>query len=264
MRLCETTGEDLQWLLTGVAARGTVVIAESRTRHREILTRLAGLLDRSPHLASAVEAFIELLAEGERLEPSPKATLPGAAGATSGASSGAWIPIFEPDAVPEVLPAASADAPFALAAPREGEAGPPSGIVPAQICEPAIAYAADALHAAHAVRWDRPGAGPALGLQLGSLARLLPQAFGVRVRDGAMAPMFLDTDAAIVVVGGEPRPGQPAVVRPRGRTARCRVWLGAQGDGVQLGRLSDGVVEQLPQAEVAWALRAVFRVALAA
>jgi len=60
LRMCELTGEDLQWLLTGVAARGTVVISGTRGRHQDFLTRLARLLDEKPTLAAPLEAFVEL------------------------------------------------------------------------------------------------------------------------------------------------------------------------------------------------------------
>lgn len=110
VRMCEATGEDLQWLLTGVAARRTMVIAGTRGRHQDLLARLARLLDERPQLAAPVEAFVDLLTQGEPAHAEEAPALPGP-------SHQHLVPILEPQELPRTLPAEAdtSSGPFDLA-----------------------------------------------------------------------------------------------------------------------------------------------------
>jgi transcriptional regulator with XRE-family HTH domain len=261
VRMCELTGEDLQWLLTGVSSRGTIVISGARTRHEHLLTRLASALAENPELAAPVEAFLDLLLA---TPPAPaSAELPSPDDAS-------LIPIYDPADVPAQLPSAEASA----GAPADG--GRPSGgrrlVLPegaavAQaaflLSEPASDYAAAEQRPVTTLTLDAAGAAQCF-LRDATLARALPGVFGVRVRDTDMTPMFVPGDVVLVVGTAGARPGRPAVLKPADGPARCRIWLGPDGADVVLGRLSDHADERLPQIAVAWSLEVLYRMAPAA
>ena len=97
VRICDATGEDLQWLLTGTASRGTVVISGARNRHQDLLARLAQVLDTRPQLARSLESFLDLLLAGDDVERD-------AAKALSHIPAGGLIPVYAPAQWPESLP----------------------------------------------------------------------------------------------------------------------------------------------------------------
>jgi transcriptional regulator with XRE-family HTH domain len=273
VRICEVTGEDLQWLLTGVAARGTVVISGTRTRHQELLTRLARLLDENPGVAAPIEAFVDLLIAGDRAQIATNRALPPP-------PFGELIPVFEP-----------ADAPAAL--PLPGTGGPEGGQWlarhttalsnarrrPARLIEPVMSAPADEERGQVVALLDELEAAPsAAGTPAGRwagrprafvhaphLAECLPGLLGIWIVDAAMRPLFVEGDVALVAPGSPPRAGVPAICRLADAAgARCRVWLGEDGDHVHLGRLADGGQEDLPRAAVSWSLEALYRLSLAA
>jgi transcriptional regulator with XRE-family HTH domain len=174
VRICEITGEDLQWLLTGVAGRGTVVIAGTRGRHRDLLARLARLLDEQPQMAAPLEAFVDLLA---------RSALPReAAAALPGPDVEHLIPIFEPDELP-----------MTLATDEGGKAGPfdlaplradlePTAREAIAVAEPAMQYPAEALRATELLTVAADGKSRQY-LRSAEIARCFPGVFGVRLRD---------------------------------------------------------------------------------
>ena len=102
-------------------------------------------------------------------------------------------------------------------------------------------------------------------VQSPELARCFPSAFGVVLDDDAMEPMFAAGDALLVATGAEPQVGRPALCKFADQADdRCRIWLGEEGEHIQLGRVSDGVSEQMPRAQLRWALEVLYRVAPAA
>lgn len=254
VRICEQTGEDLQWLLTGVASRGTVVISGARNRHQNLLVRIAQALDADPSLAAPFESFLDLLlaapspgAEPNRLPP-PATRL---------------VRIYDPhDAPRELVPAGEPPRELAGRAARE-----PAALLArreAQAFEPAVLYDGRSALAVRivAIAEEQPAHEYVEG---GNLSQLLPGAFAVRVVTDEMSPMFAPGDAALVVPGGAPRIGRPALVRlPGGNDTRCRIWLGEEAGHVHLGRLSDGGSEQEAAENVSWALEVVYRLAFAA
>lgn len=64
LKMCDVTGGDLRWLLTGQAGEGTSV-SEQNTA---VLHKLDGLLTKHPELTEAVLAFVELLCEKKQIE----------------------------------------------------------------------------------------------------------------------------------------------------------------------------------------------------
>jgi len=256
VRMCELTGEDLQWLLTGVASRGTVVISGTRTRHQELLTNLARLLDETPGLAAPVEAFVDLLTRSRRVEAEPLRQLP---------EPPPWplIPIFQPDELPLRLPAS--------AGARLGDAFP---LVPTLVAAHVTLRERRAL-VEPAGKYDPASAWPVdvLTLQVGpetvrqcidraTMAQSFPGMFGVRLADETMAPMFCGGDVALVRIGTGPRERFPALCRLTGEAGvRCRLWLGADEQHVSLGRSCDGAIERVERAVVCWSLEVLYRLA---
>ncbi len=258
VRICEATGEDLQWLLTGVASRGTVVIAGARNRHRDILTRLAKLLDKNAETAAAVEAFLDLLAQSERA--SGRATL-----ALPEPRPESLIRIFDLHELPQTLPqtAPNGSGKFELLA--LAEEAPIAEHKQVELLEPAMQYAADAGQRVEVVTVRTADDRTCLCLSNVEIARCFPGAFGVRLADDAMQPMFRAGDAVVVAIGSEPKIGRPAICRVADEPgARCRIWLGDEEGVVHLGRLSDGGVEPVAREKLCWSLEALFRLALAA
>lgn len=254
VRMCEATGEDLQWLLTGVAGRGAVVITGTRARHQELLARLARLLDERPEFAAPLEAFVSLLAGG----PQARAAPPG----LPGPDPAHLIPIFDFDHVPSTLPD-----------------GPPRGFDLARFVDPAAPLQRESvLMAEPAMQYEPQTGRPAEILTLtdergvpgrcvhhAEIRQLFPDAFGVAVADDVMQPMFIAGDAVVVAASAEPKIGRPALCRLADEPGpRCRIWLGADDGTIHLGRLSDGETEQVPRDRLLWSVEVLFRVARAA
>ena len=104
---------------------------------------------------------------------------------------------------------------------------------------------------------------PAGGSDISSLTQFSHGgAFGVRLADDTMKPMFLNGDAVLVAVGAEPQIGRPALCKlANERGARCRIWLGQDETHVHLGRLTDGEQEDVARQTLAWSLEVLYRLA---
>lgn len=260
VRACEVTGEDLQWLLTGVAARGTVVISGARNRHADLLTRIAGLLDQRPTLAAAIEAFLGLLEAGEEVRPAvaPQLTAPRAEH---------LIRILAANELPRELPDGDDGSGvrrfFELA--LRGALSTNDAPRPALLHEPASRYFAERAQSTQLVRVRDESGRDHECLQDARIAECFPRAFGVFVPDDAMRPMFATSDAVIVAPDIEAKVGRPAVCRlASDPAARVRVWLGHEDGAANLGRVADGVIEQVAADDLLWSLEALFRLAPAA
>lgn len=256
VRLCELTGEDLQWLLTGVASRGTVVIAGARSRHQALLTHIARIIDEQPTMAAPIEAFVDLLTRGPRTKPALVA--PGAREPGSDASR--LIPILDPDELPDHWP------------PDDGgglplASLPSSGGADRRIAELMTTHSGGAMDRIRNVTLlsiAQDGGRPRDYVVCDELSEVSPRLFALRV-SGDEA---LDDLAADRCVISSPdcgaRLGAMAICKCAGRPAFCRVWLGSNDDVVHLGRPRDGGVERIPRDGFRWACDALFWVAPAA
>lgn len=255
VRICECTGEDLQWLLTGVAARSTLVIAETRTRHRDLLTRLAMLLDRHPRAAASVEAFVDLLAATWEFPAPPAAALPAP-------SPKRWLPLFEADELPETVDALRE---LVSTAPPPDSDPPPRGRrrAPAELSAPAAETLPSSVAALEYV--VEGGGAQRLWIGAADSGDSLLGAFAVRIPDLQMQPIFDPGDAAIVSFSEAPLVGAPAICRLRAEGAvRCRIWLGSTAEAARLGRAADGAIESVGERDLLWAFRVLWRARLAA
>ncbi len=259
VRMCETTGEDLQWLLTGVAGRGTMVISGARDRHQRLIESVARLLEGSPDSAGPLEAFVTLLAQGAAAVESAAPRLPEP-------PARALIPVVE-----------DADLPIRISASGEStdnhprrlpiQAATARGVAErrATVVEPNVRAADSDGTAARIVMLEVPGGGPRECVEAPSIATCFSNMFAVRISDEAMAPLFRPGDLTLLSSAAGAQLGRPAVFRvassPR---PLCRVWLGENGSEVLLGRLSDGGEQAVPRGEVQWSLEALYRVRPAA
>ena len=257
VRMCEATGEDLQWLLTGCASRGTMVISGARHRHSEFLARVANFLAEKPHLAAPLEAFTDLLIRGEEARGTAVPELPSP-------EIDNLIRIFEMHEVPESLPAPGEPDRSGLV--PTDESAPSRSAAAHVLYEPAMTYPPESARPVGLVEFPAVGGGrPRVCVESADILRCFPDAFGVRMADDTMAPMFHSGDAAVVAAGSPARVGRPSICRLAGEPcARCRIWLGQTEGQIHLGRLADGEMEQVPPDQVQWALEALFRLAAAA
>jgi len=259
VRMCELTGEDLQWLLTGVSSRGTVVISRARSRHQNLLTQIAQALDARPTLAAPLEAFFDLLLRGEdaRRQTAPELPEP---------PSDGLIPLFASHEWPDELP--DPDGPGGgrtLAPVLSGESLAIAERVSAGLSEPAMEYDRGALRNVTLLTLPDVAGATRRFVQSQEVARCFPAAFGVVLDDDTMAPMFAAGDALLATAAAGPQVGRPALCKFADRAAdRCRIWLGEDEQHVQLGRVSDGQHEQTPRTQLCWSLEVLYRVAPAA
>jgi|GEM_PF-1348468 len=259
VRMCEITGEDLQWLLTGVSSRGAVVISGARRRHQNLLTRIASSLDADPKLAGPLEAFFDLLTQGGELRPRTDDALPSP-------NAGALLPVFKQNEWPATLPE-----------PDDSGGGMPltpilaeqalacSERQPARLSEPTLEPDVATARQINLITMPDNTGQARLFIESRNIARGLPASFGVVMADDTMAPMFAMNDVLVVATGGGPLLGGPALCKfERSEDDRCRIWLGQDENTIQLARVSDGENEQMPRAQLRWALEVLYRVAPAA
>lgn len=261
VRICETTGEDLQWLLTGMASRGTVVISGARHRHQGLLSDIARLLEERPEFGTKIEAFVKLLLDTAEMDRSQsEARLPAI-------RREALIPIYALEELHDTLPGPEGDG--------DGNGGallPYGGAghgkvdvdreQPALLAAPSSAYAEADMRP---VRFVAMNAEPHRWFLFDAWLRTeYPRAFGVRMVNDSMVPMFRASDTVLVSPQHEARVGRPALCKRREGEAQCRIWLGSEGEEVILGRMQDWQEERVGRAELAWSLEVLFRVSEAA
>jgi transcriptional regulator with XRE-family HTH domain len=252
VRICEVTGEDLQWLLTGVAARGTVVISNTRARHQALLSRLARVIDERPQVAASIEALLDLLTA--RPAQPTEAPLPKLEGGSD------LIPLLNPGELPASLDADANGFAITVRDPRPSRFETP---LPALVIDPSNT-AEDA--PSGEVEWLRSAEcdAPREYLRSPRLAAAFEGLFGVCIESDDMRPMLEPGDAVLAAAGAPPRVGRLALVRTRDGTSRVRMWLGPSESGVSLGRLGDHECETLAASDVCWSLEVLFRVTRAA
>ncbi|MFH1748404.1 MAG: helix-turn-helix transcriptional regulator [Planctomycetota bacterium] len=259
VRMCEVTGEDLQWLLTGVAARGTVVISGTRARHQELLTKVVRLLEEYPTSASALESFVDLLEVGERTRTTAQQQL-------TAPVPRHLIPIFDSHELPRRLTEPENDAEqvaFPLLLPEI--ALTVSRRQTARLVEPAGEYDQAVFHQVELVTVESPDGPARQYVHSPEIVECFPGLFGVRMPDNTMSPMCNAGDTLIVSVQNQPRPGLPALCRLDAEPGMCcRIWLDADDERVQLGRIANGDMETIARADICWALEVLYRLAPAA
>lgn len=275
VRICELTGEDLQWLLTGQASRSTVVISGARNIHRDLITRIAAALDERPQLAAPLQAFFELIQRSPETR-SRAAALPAPyeAGAVTSSGSddsvGGLIPLLELGELPDAWPAdGSGDDGPAPRGPGGGVrsalalGGPAEGLdaLPASLFEPDADYSSAAARQVAIMRSRDDN--KRSYVRCAGLAEWLPDMLAARWPDETMRPMFEPGDAMLFCRGVSARLGRPAVLKPAGGSPTLRVWLGQERGVVQLGRVCDGGTESLDASDVRWAFEVLYRVAAA-
>lgn len=246
VRMCELTGEDLQWLLTGVSSRATLVISGARGRHQQLLARIAEAIDRDPALARPIEALLDLLLAGQQIErkqPRPR-RLPGA---------GDLIPVLRPDELPPTLDAPGQAVLAALPAPEQQ----PVQTARWQLAEPDFEYDDEAWRAVElVVVGDAP---PRRYVRSPLIGQVLESAFAVEWHGGAIEPMFFAGDVLVVWPQAPPKVGRAALLRLREPDeVTCGIWLGAREGRVYLGQPGRDEPLALGQERVCWGLDVLY------
>lgn len=255
VRICEITGEDLQWLLTGVPSRGTVVISGARSRHQTLIARIASALDTNPAYAAPIEAFVELLTSGpndrgtrtlRRLAP-PAEEL---------------IPVLESiEELEEIVNMTNALRPAqstALASTPEYEA------TQARLAAPSSEYADEDFQQVSFLRARGANGETRLFVHAPAVTLLTPELVGVRPSIDGMTPMFQTGDTLLVAPKTPAALGAAALVKIDSEPQpRCRIWMGEASRVVTLGRVADGEAEQVDLARVRWSLEILYRIAAA-
>ncbi len=245
VRMCECTGEDLQWLLTGVAARGSVVIAGARHRHQQLLTRLATLLEECPHLATPVESFLELLS-------ADKSVRTGSGSAAHGSTS-LLIPIVSLDHFLEhpSPPRDAADRRQLVTTRNEIVSSAEPRRV--RIDQPTAERPSDGGRNAELLVVPGPSEASVAYLEDDALSDDHPDAIGVWLTDDRFEPLFAGGDAAILDCGAAPRAGNVVLCCVRGEPQpRCRIWLTERDGAVTLGAVGDGSLEHVQRSSLLW------------
>ena len=85
LKICEITGADLEWLLTGQKVQKRFAFGTNR----ELLRKLDELFTNNPELTEAVLAFIELLCEQKGVESGLRSVVP-----PSKPTHPGWIPVL--------------------------------------------------------------------------------------------------------------------------------------------------------------------------
>lgn len=256
VRMCETTAEDLQWLLTGVASRGTMVISGAHGRHQQLLAGVAALLNRDPAKAGPLEAFIELLSSDVRSRPAAVEHLP---------EPRHMLPVFDVDELPDDLSGDGGD----LAGPKWLALARTDGRAERRavglLAEPQDAPAADAHRKINLVNLEFPDGGQREFVQSTVLAECFPGMFGVRIRNTDLEPLLSRNDIALVAQGVPAQIGRPALCRLAGaHEPTFRIWLGPRAGRLHLGRISNGSEQRVDEREVLWALEVLYCVRRAA
>jgi len=88
LNICQLTGTDLHWLLTGKSASSTEGLSPTG-KNTQLINNLNLLLKEHPDTARAISAFIDLLREKTDIETSPKSSEQSPMGRKPG-----WIPIL--------------------------------------------------------------------------------------------------------------------------------------------------------------------------
>lgn len=248
--MCEVTGEDFQWLLTGRKS--------GQSMRQQLLGRIGRLLEVQPDRIRTLQAFLDLL------EKTPTATRD-ATPALPGPGTRARVPVFDGLRLPREFPPRGqgpAGMPRLLDAPAEGtDAGASAR---ARILELDDAAEQLTASAAQFVPVQRGRHGLLGYLECAELHLLIADMVGVRIGDGSMRPLIESGDVALIAPDMPARVGRPALVRRVGeRAAQCRMWLGPSNEYMQLGRMDNRQVERVRPERLNVALEILYRVALA-
>lgn len=248
VRICDVTGADLRWLLTGENHR-----VPTAAHAHALTTRLIHILGESPHLAGAVSAFLDLLqsteeshAAGSPMQPTLSPT--------------ELMPLLDVDLVPVELPDPRIGVSASCDLNRFAEPGASYRRTRIDFAEPSTLYDPGSLRSAELLTIHEPSGRLARCVYAPEISSCFPNTFGVSLVDDEMQPMFSAGDAVLVSLGVSAKIGRPCVCRVKPPPhVRCRIWLGTENGITHLGRLADGATEQIASDGVGWALEVLYR-----
>jgi transcriptional regulator with XRE-family HTH domain len=266
VRICELTGADLNWLLTGDVADEKLSLGPNAA----VLRKLDELLNRTPEMAGPVTAFLELLGEKAGLE----AEFRGRGHETSQPSRHGWIPVLGRTAAglvqlwQDVLPADRATAITKLEKLVQKHTG--SRIVGSVDGELSVDLKARELVAevkrreANLVQVGGEDEGELVEfVDCEGLRRLYGDCFGLRIDGESMAPRINDGDVVIMSPSMRAGQGQAAVVRLRNQIGVTCKLIRTSGGKVHLIPINERYeTKVVAKSEVLWALAVLCHVSV--
>ena len=265
-KICEVTGADLDWLLTGRDARLRQAAAAGQGFWADrggsaLFGKVSELLKRDPQAAAALNAFVDLLArklpdegvgQGGRAERSGRiGRLP-----ILGRSAAGVIHFWQSQrALPRVTELADLIARHERSAHRETVGGDVSGESPMMA---PLKLDSDRVGLVQLSQPDETGV--AEFVQCAEICERYPDAFAVRIDGDSMAPRISDGDVVVLSPSVAARDHWPAVVQLHGQIGvTCKLFCRA-GQKVQLIAVNEKYEPKVcRQDEVAWALAVLWR-----
>ncbi len=264
LKICEVTGADLYWLLTGHCPTTHTPLAAGCLKP-ELTKKLSVLLQNSPESADALTAFVELLSEKKHVEKKlaskmlqPKPTRPG------------WIPIigrtaagmlhfWEQTTLPE-----PEDAIVELDQLVEKHTGraimaSASGILALDLQIPPLLTELKTRTAnliqVSAWAGDSEADGVVQFIQCRQIYELFPDAFALQIDGDSMAPRINDTDIVVLSPSVPAAQGHIAVAKLQGQIGVTCKLLRTTESRVHLVPINEKYqTKTLPREKLLWAL----------
>jgi len=270
LKICEVSGTDLQWLLTGQSAGQKIILdrnpelrkdPELTQKSCELVEKLGHLLSESPQSAEAVLAFVELLSEKKDVEPrlsvkraQPRIGRPG------------WIPILGRTAAGIVhfwdqttlpKPARAVKQLDEIVQKHTGRAilGSVKGQLSVDLQARALVKGFQS-GAASLIQVSGHGADEVTEfIDCEEIHKLFPDGFALRIDGDSMAPRINDSDIVVLSPSVPAAQGHIAVVRLAGQIGvTCKLVRTSESD-VHLIPINEKYDTKIvPKQDLLWAL----------
>lgn len=257
LKICELTGVDLDWLLSGGSSRAKPAFGANRA----VLEQLDELLTKNPELSEAVTAFIELLCEKKGVE---KGFRPAIRPVKAGRPG--WIPVLGRTAAgiihcwgDELLPQPKR-AVTQLDALVKKHVG--RKIIASD--EGAVSVDLRSLGAldgvnetgANLIRVSGTGKGEVVEfVECEQVFKLLPDCFALHIDGDSMAPRINDGDIVVLSPSVPAAQGHIAVARVADQIGVTCKLMRSTGDAVHLIPINERYeTKVVPKGELLWAL----------
>jgi len=224
LKICEITGADLEWLLTGHSSQKK----SSSGPNTELLRRLDKLLTENPEMSEVVSAFVELLCEKRGLEAQLHARVPPPGSARPG-----WIPVlgrtaagivhfWDQELLPEPKQAVTELDEIVKKHLGKEIVGSADGTISVDLQAKALLENVKENRANLIQVCGQPPNGSVGGRQSGEIVefvqceqlhRLFPDSFGLRIDGDSMSPRINDGDIVILSPSVPAAQGHIAVAR---------------------------------------------------
>ncbi len=256
VRICQVTGADLNWLVTGSPAEREGCAGP----HASLFGRLSALLEQRPETAEAVAAFVDLLAEAQGCKTA--ATQP----ARQQAPMSGWIPVLGRTAAGIVhfwhdqpLPE-----PQRAVVELDELVEKHVGRSPVSSDQASITVDLQARGLLKGLRSRRAGLVQIAGegeheivefVDCEDIRRLFPDSFALRIDGDSMSPRINDDDVVVVSTSVRAADGQVAIAHLAGQIGVTCKLIRTTEDAVHLIPINEKYETRVvPKKELLWAL----------